>query len=503
MPIVQRELLNKGVEFTNHYAASPVCAPNRTALLSGRYPHTTGVVTNSGPYGGWVGWANSDALENTFVNRLDQVGYRTAHFGKWTNFYGSEGPNIIPPGWDTWLTDYYDDSTRDFYGYYQLANASHLGLNGVIGPLGSRNYKYRKNIDPKNCRPGASLLNKCFYHTDRMSTYAGLEILDAASKKEPFYIQVDYHAPHGDKVAPSGPQPATRHLLSGDKTRLKKGRFNPNYNENTDRNPTKPFLVRKNNGPITKRNETTMLNHSWRRGLESLRSVDQGVGHIIDALKEAGQFENTYIIFTSDHGFFYGDHRFLAGKFLAYEESAKIPLVISGPGINKGKTNIPSSTIDVASTVLGLTNTWVGNYRTDGRSLVSNIIDPITYSTRSTSPYSRRAQIIEMVDPREVGGQTNFQLIKPFKLNKNRKAGKAPAPRYRAIKIGRYKYVDYYQTSPELYDIIADPEELRNQLRNPKYKNILNYMKKNLDNYKNCQGSACLAPPAAPPAVSK
>lgn len=504
MPIVQSELLANGVEFVNHYAASPVCAPNRTALLSGRYPHTTRVVANGGPYGGWQGWANSDALDNTFVNRLDQVGYRTSHFGKLTNWYGTEGPSIIPPGWDTWVTDYYDDSTRDFYGYYQLAKANHFGLDGIIGPIGSRNYQYKKNIDPKNCQPGLTRLDTCFYHTDRMSTYAGLEILDAASKKEPFYIQVDYHAPHGDKVTPAGPQPATRHLLSGEKTKLRKGRSNPNYNENIDRNPTKPFLIRKNNGPITSRNESASLSDHWRRGLESLRSVDQGVGHIIDALKEAGEFENTYIIFTSDHGFFYGDHRFLSGKFLAYEESAKPPLIISGPRISKGKTNAPSSTIDLAPTILDLTNTSDGNYRTDGKSLTNNLTDPIVHPENlSTGPYSSRVQLIEMIDPRELDGSVNFSLVKPIKLNPNRRANNAPSPKYRAIKIGRYKYIDYYQTTDELYDVYADPEELRNQIKNPKYINILNYLKTNLNEYKDCQGESCLAPPLSAPSIRR
>jgi N-acetylglucosamine-6-sulfatase len=503
MPILRNEILANGVEFTNHYASSPVCAPNRTALLSGRYPHTTNVVANNGPYGGWQGWANSTALNNNFVSRLDQVGYRTAHFGKWTNYYGDPGggPDIIPPGWDTWLSDYYDDSTRDYYGYYQRAKIDHLGLNGVVGPIGSESYQYLEGIDnPETCRPGASLLDECFYHTDRMTTYAGLEILDAASKRDPFYIQIDYHAPHGDKVIPTGPQPASRHLDSARNTNILKGSTNPNYNENTDVNPTKPFLIRKNNGPITIRNEVSNLRHSWRRGLESLRSVDEGISYLIDALKEAGEYNNTYIIFTSDNGFFYGDHRFVSGKLLAYEEAAKIPFIVSGPGLSRSKTNAPTSTIDVGPTILDLTNTSRGNYQTDGKSLADNTLEPVMYPENiQDGPYAQRAQLIELIDSAEVDGSANFQFVKPFFLNPNRSANGSPVLRYRAIKIGRYKYIKYNNTGPELYDLYLDREELRNQIRNPAYQNILKYMKDNFQYYKNCQGEACLVSPSPVP----
>lgn len=503
MPNVLSQLVAGGVEFTNHYATTPICAPSRTALLAGRYPHTTNVVTNGGAYGGWQGWASSTALNNNFVSRLDQAGYRTAHFGKWTNYYGEEGPKYVPPGWDTWLSDYYDQSTRDFYGYFQNAKIDRFGWNNkILGPFGSQNYQSNKNIDPKSCQPDMKTINSCFYHTDRMTSYAADEIFDSSAKKEPFYIQVDYHTPHGDQVAPAGPQPATRHLDSANKTNVPKGSANPNYNENTDTNPTKPFLVRKNNGPITSRSELNGPGSWWRRSLEALRSVDQGVGYLINALKETGEFNNTYIIFTSDNGFFYGDHRFLSGKYLAYQEAANLPLIISGPGVKKGRTNIPTSTVDIGPTVLDLTDTVPANYSTDGKSIKNVINSPITYPENSTdNPYSKRAQLIEFIDPAEITGNASFDLAKPFALSPIRPANNAPALRYRAIKIGRYKYIEYNKTTDELYDLYLDPEELKNQIKNPAYLNILRYMENNLANYKNCQGQACLVPPA--PAPSK
>jgi N-acetylglucosamine-6-sulfatase len=494
MPITQKEILERGVQFNNYYAATPLCAPNRTSLLSGRYSHNTGVITNSGANGGWLGHYNSNALTNNFVVRLNQAGYRTAHFGKFTNQYGSQGPKkFVPPGFDSWLSDYYDQSTRDFYGYYQLANINRLGFkNKIIGPIGYLNKK-----DPLNCRPTMKLVSQCFYHTDRMTSYAIDEIFDASSKREPFYIQLNYHSTHGDSIPPVGPEPASRHINSAKNTPLPKGNSNPNFNENTDQGPLKPFLIREKNGPLKDQNEAYIKSY-WQTALESLRSVDEGIGALVDALKENGEYNNTYFIFTSDNGFFYGDHRFTESKFLAYHESARLPLLIAGPSSKSGVSNLPASTVDLAPTILDLT-TGRSNYATDGRSIKNELYNPTVYPVDS-KVYNQRVQIIEFLSAKDLkNGQQNFQLITPISLNPNRPASKAPALRYRGIKIGRYKYISYNNTSAELYDLQSDPEEMDNQINNPSYKEVVDYMKAALLRYRNCNGQQCLVEPPTLP----
>lgn len=497
MPITKKELLNRGVQFNNYYAATPLCAPNRTALLAGRFSHNTGVITNGGANGGWVGHYNSDALTNNFVTRLDQVGYRTAYFGKFTNHYGTEGPlKTVPPGFDSWLSDYYDQSTRDFYGYYQLANIKRFGLqNKIIGPIGPYNYANKK--DPKNCRPSMKMIKSCFYHTDRINSYAIDEIFDASSKREPFYIQLNYHTTHGDRVPPIGPEPASRHINSAKNTPAPKGSSNPNYNANIDKAPLKPFLIREKNGPLTSADQAHVQTY-WQKALESLRSVDEGIGYLVDALKETGEYNNTYIIFTSDNGFFYGDHRFRDSKFLAYHESARLPLLIAGPASKKGTSNLPTSTVDLGPTILDLTSTRQGKYQTDGRSIKNELYKPTVYSVNSKA--YNRAQIIEFLSEEDLKtGQQNFNFVTPISLDPERAASAAPGLRYRGIKIGRYKYISYNKTSPELYDTVSDPEEMSNQINNPSYQQIENYMKTQLLKYQSCQGRECLITPPTPP----
>lgn len=499
MPNLERLVSSRGVQFVNHIAASPVCAPNRTALLSGRYPHTTRVVGNDGPYGGWQGWSLSDAYSNNFVNRLDQAGYHTAHFGKLTNYYGDNPADTVPPGWDTWMTDSDDESTRSYYGYNQMIKIDRTGQNGRFGPFGSASYGFSSNVDSPACRPFMSLMSRCFYHSDRMSAHAVDEIRYASSAQLPFYIQIDYHAPHGDKVNPPGPQPASRHILDAEKTTLPLQGINPNYNENTDQNINKPFLTREKNGPIT-RGYQAYPTSTWRRGIESMQSVDEGISSLISALKRTGEYDNTYFIFTSDNGYFYGDHRFLAAKFLAYQETARVPFIIEGPGVPRGVTNAPTSTVDIGPTVLDLTGTSRGSYTTDGKSIAGNIFGPQIYQENNRfSAYASRPQLIEFISTEEMSGFPNFSIVPSRPLGANRAANEAPPLKYRGIKIGRFKYVDYDNTSDELYDIYLDPEEMTNQIRNPAFATIRNFMKAQLEAQKNCSGDACLAPVTLPP----
>ena len=110
--------------------------------------------------------------------------------------------------------------------------------------------------------------------------------------------------------------------------------------------------------------------------LESLRDIDDGVRQIIGTLSQTGRLQNTYVIFASDNGFFFGEHRLLGGKFLAYEPATHLPLLIRGPGIKPGSsTGELAANIDIAPTVLELAGAKADK-SIDGRSLVPFMRDP-------------------------------------------------------------------------------------------------------------------------------
>jgi arylsulfatase A-like enzyme len=485
MPRLTSLFGNQGRDFRNAYAPTPMCAPSRASLLSGQLPHNTGVVANDGPFGGWQGWLGSSRMEPNLATVLDDAGYHTAHFGKWINNYGEDpivAPPVVPPGWDVWASDANNQSTRDYYGYYQLVRNERDGISGEIrGPFGSQTYGDDREIDPAWC-DAFSQSPTCNYHADRMSALAATEIREA---EEPFFVMLDHHGPHGDNSSPPGPQPATRHIGLADNEVAPR---TPNYDE---RNTTdKDFLLQRVNGRLNQ-NSIRTIDTIWRRSIESLQAIDEGVALIHRVLRESNRLSNTYFIFTSDNGFFHGEHRVTWGKGLPFEEAAKVPLLIAGPGIGAGTTSTPVSLVDIAPTVLDLADLEAGGMEFDGRSLGPSL-------EGGASP--ARAVVIERIAAEEVAGDPDYPPEIPVTpIDPARPPRQAPGLAYRGIRIGHYKYFEIDSGGEELYDLSKDPFELYDQANSPGYREVLAFMRARASNYRDCQGAGCLVPPGNPP----
>jgi arylsulfatase A-like enzyme len=122
MPNTVRLIRNQGIEFSRYITPYPLCAPSRASLLSGNYAHNHGVIRIGGDRGGWPAYRSNRIFDENLGTWLQRSGYRTLHFGKFMNYYGGldEPPEAeVPPGWDRWVSDATDNSTRDFYGYRQ------------------------------------------------------------------------------------------------------------------------------------------------------------------------------------------------------------------------------------------------------------------------------------------------------------------------------------------------------------------------------------------------
>ncbi len=126
--------------------------------------------------------------------------------------------------------------------------------------------------------------------------------------------------------------------------------------------------------------------HTYRvyydKALASLRGVDDGVKEIVEELGALHRLRDTYIIFTSDNGFFYGQHRLVGGKFLAYEPSTHLPFLIRGPGIRPGtESDQLAANVDIAPTILELAHVKADR-SLDGRSLFPFARDPLAHARR-------------------------------------------------------------------------------------------------------------------------
>ena len=224
----------------------------------------------------------------------------------------------------------------------------------------------------------------------------------------------------------------------------------------------------------------------YQKSIEALRSVDEGVRGIVEALRETGELGNTYIIFTSDNGFFFGQHRISRGKLLPYEPALRVPLVIRGPGIKpRSRSFEPVANQDIAPTILKLTGAQARS-KIDGR--------PMIQFWRNTKQRSRRPILLSSYQQatRFIPGDYPNE---PPVVSTSQKGGhisaKAANQNYVGIRVGPYKYIEYEIGERELYVIPQDPGELHNRYGNPRFNRITAYLDEELAKLRACKGATC------------
>jgi len=344
MPHAQRHLLDRGCAFSNSFVSNSVCCPSRATFLTGQFSHNNGVQHNGpGPNGGVMSLDHS----STLATWLQAAGYRTGHIGKYLNLYGvSTLPTWVPPGWDDWQA-LIDPSTYRVYNY-------RLNDNGTVVTYGS---------DPAD------------YQTDVLAGRATrfIETWARQHRSSPFFLVVTPLAPHVEALPGFAKaiandiwsltiRPAPRHQGSTDFIPLPQP---PSFNE-ADVSDKPGWLQER---PLLTPENVTALTRQYRDRLASLRAVDDLVGSVTAALEAAGALEQTTVLFTSDNGYFHGEHR-LSQKMAAYEEAIRVPLVVRGQGVS-GPQKVESLVlnVDLAPTLAelaGATPTRV----VDGRSIV-------------------------------------------------------------------------------------------------------------------------------------
>jgi N-acetylglucosamine-6-sulfatase len=476
MPYTLSLIADRGITFNRYYVSYPLCCPSRVSLLTGRYAHNHNDRGNVPPNGGYTGFKARLAYSHNLATWLQAAGYRTVHIGKFLNGYGDEpfdSGTDIPPGWNAWHTVLSADTHHYYYGYTLNDNGS---LDGPFGDSGSWETREYGERDDFGC-PTAPLNGKpCLYETDIFSRIASEE-LAGTPLDQPFYLQLDYTAPHGDFRRPAGPEPAPRDYNTFAGAPYPHSR-SQGFNEGNAND--KPRFIRE--APYLSLEDIHTYRVYYQKALESLRSVDQGVKLVIDTLGALHRLRNTYIIFTSDNGFFYGEHRLTGGKFLAYEPSTHLPLLIRGPGIKPGSsTGELAANIDIAPTILELAGAEADK-SIDGRSLVPFMQDQ---SLRSRRPILFESFV--QTNDVEANGEPTAQ-----RSRQNASASiVAPPKDYEGIRLGPYKYIEWPDGEKELYDITKDPYELNNIVRVPNFFPIRAFLHAQLVRLENCVGRAC------------
>jgi N-acetylglucosamine-6-sulfatase len=328
LPNIKTNIVDRGVRFRESFVTTSLCCPSRATYLTGRYAHNHGVLRNNSPRGS----VNSFVDTSTLATWLHAAGYHTAHVGKYLNGYAvnpsapptsPQNPTYIPPGWDDWYS--------------------------LIGANTYRVYRYTMNQNGTVVQYGAADTD---YQTSVLADLArGIVAKAIATPTTPLFLSVTPLTPHVELFTMvlslldgiAYPDVWTWYLRPDNRDATRKPAawtyiFStllppmgaPSFNEADVSD--KPAGLQK---PLMTSTDITNMTRQYRNGVASMLAVDDLVGVIVQAL--GAELANTVLIFTSDNGYLYGEHR-LSGKAAIYDESLRVPLYVAGPGIAGGRT---------------------------------------------------------------------------------------------------------------------------------------------------------------------
>ena len=460
MPKLKALIGDQGVTLPNYYVAESLCCPSRSTTLRGQYPHNTQILSN-GPYSGFAKFFQLGEESSTIATWLQGAGYATMLSGKYLNGFPLANDLMhIPPGWTEW--------------YSAMAGNPYS------------EYHYTLNENGKQVAYGTSPAD---YGTD---VYVGktVDFIQRTAKQgKPFFVYFAPYAPH----KPYTPAPRDANLFQN----LKAPRT-ANYNE-TDVSD-KPVYIK--DRPLLDQKTRDTIDQDYRLRLQSLQAVDDGIESIVNALKAAGQLDNTYIFFTSDNGYHLGNHRQVTGKIAPYQEELRVSMMVRGPGVPAGKTvqNLEVNT-DLAPTWADLAGVTTPDF-VDGRSLVPLLgnnppplaqwrqIFSIENGEMGAAAVNPGAQVEVNADPgmQEPLDQDEMDAAAAA----NAKNNKLTIPAFRGVHTQTMSYAEYVTGEKELYDLVADPFELNNLVSTADPKLLAEFSAR-VKELSTCKAAACRA----------
>jgi N-acetylglucosamine-6-sulfatase len=471
MPSVRHLIADRGLSFRNSFSPYPLCCPARASLLSGEYAHNHKVFSHVAPYG-------FPAFDDrrTIGTSLNAAGYNTVFIGKYLNGYGDQPSKLtgqpsfryVPPGWTDWLgaVSRPPDSGYASGGTYNYFHTI-FNVNGTIDD--THDGQYQTAVIGRMTR---RMIRK--YHRS----------------PKPFFLYVAPVAPHFGLPQEKDDPTDVTYPGTGARERIKtparpawvRGRFDARITRASglpvDGGPAeadvgdKPRPIR--DAPELTAQERLAVRSSTRQRAEALYVLDGQVKKILHTLKATHELDNTVVVFTSDNGYFLGEHRVRQGKIKPHEPSLRVPFVVAGPGIPHGERFDPITTPGLSATIVDLADARPPHQQ-DGLSVVPSFA-------------ADRGWTVPVVTE-------GLETSRVF-----RDAEQDPAPGFDdprttiGIRTPRWKYVRYVDGDGELYDLDHDPNELHSHFGDPAYRSVQAELSRLWNRYKDCKGASCRAP---------
>jgi arylsulfatase A-like enzyme len=439
------QIAEEGVQFTNSFVTNSISAPSRAVLLTGKHSHLNGVIDNRKPF---------DSTQVTFPKILQDAGYQTAMIGKWhlkTQPTGFDYWKVLPGQGDYYNPDFIENGEKVREEGHSTDLITNFSLNWL---------KERDKDKPFNL-----MVHFKAPHRNWMPDSSEFDKFDNTKFPLPSNFFDDYE---GRKAAQQQEMSIWKDMrlvwdlkLLDDEGEIEGGRYMKYKIQRM--NQEQRAAWNKEYDPRIKEFKQSDLEGKelakWKYQnyltdyLRCIAAIDKNVGRIMDYLKEQGLAENTLVIYTSDQGFYLGEHGWFDKRFM-YNESMRTPLIMKPPKgyESKGKIEEMVQNLDWAPTILDVAGVDI---------------------------------------PEDMQGQS----LKPLLQGKNpewREAlyyhyyeypGAHSVKRHYGIRTERYKLMHFYYDIDtwELYDLKKDPKEMNNLYGKEGYEEITEKLKKQLN----------------------
>ena len=430
------KIANQGMKFNKAFVTNSICAPSRAVILTGKFSHLNGVPGNDQVF---------DGNQQTFPKILQQNGYQTAMIGKWhlkSHPTGFDYWNVLPGQGDYYNPDFINQGKDTVYKGYVTDVITELSIDWL------------KNRD-KN-KPFCLMMHHKAPHRSWMPALKNLELFDDVDFPLPENFYDEYNGKEALKVqmltikdhmdvrmdfkipCDTCDTVSVNSWAPGEYWRRLE-RLSPDERQKWD----EAYQKEEFEFYEVKEDESKYDRWKFRRYMEDylrcIVSVDESVGLVLDYLKENGLEENTLIVYTSDQGFFLGEHGLFDKRFM-YEEAMRTPLLIRYPKEikEKSQTEVLTQNLDIAATLLD----------------VAGI----------TIPGDMQGESLRKLWQNDVSEWRDAIYYHYYEK------GFGATPHY-GVRTDRYKLIHFYDVvdSWEFYDLETDPNEMHNLYTDPGY----------------------------------